>query len=336
MADIKRILFLLVILLSFYILYKLVQRRQQIFAEYEKERENEIFAEPFEVMPRISPCTNMNLPLKEYAIMSSWNSATNESLNVSLDALDKVLVRGYRFIDLEIYSIDNKPNVSFSTQKSYDSMESPPLLFQDVCRRIILTGFTTNNGQDPLFLHLRIKTVSPIIFEKLADIIVHECNSRLYTGKVTKNTILSELKGKLVIIVDQNYYPQSETYQCIGSCKNDFTTIINMYSGTPELESMSFVRKLEQPSKPLQRIGNGLTNVDKLGMVIHDMGSLNVDSNGPEFYPLIKNYSIQIFPQKVYFRDENLNVYEDFFVNNGHRAFVPMSIAFSFLNKEFD
>ena len=157
MADIKRILFLLVILLSFYILYKLVQRRQQIFAEYEKERENEIFAEPFEVMPRISPCTNMNLPLKEYAIMSSWNSATNESLNVSLDALDKVLVRGYRFIDLEIYSIDNKPNVSFSTQKSYDSMESPPLLFQDVCRRIILTGFTTNNGQDPLFLHLRIK-----------------------------------------------------------------------------------------------------------------------------------------------------------------------------------
>jgi hypothetical protein len=261
MTDIKRILFLFVILLSFYLLYKLVQRRQQIFAEYENEEQQEhvkSLVEPFEVLPRISPCINMSLPLKEYAIMSSWNSATNEGQQVTLDALDKVLIRGYRFIDLEIYSIDNKPYVSFSTQKSYDSMESTPLLFLDVCRRIILTGFSTNNGQDPLFLHLRIKSTSPVIFEKLADICSHECKSRLYRGKVTKNTILSELKGKLVIIVDRNYYPQSETYKCIGSCKNDFTSIINMYSGTPEFESMKFIQKLDQPTTPLQKTKSGL------------------------------------------------------------------------------
>ena len=331
MTDIKRLLFLLVILLSFYLLYKLVERRQQIFADYETE-----MIEPFvdHVMSRITNCNNMNLPLKEYAIMSSWNSATNEGLHVTLDALDKVLIRGYRFIDLEIYSMEDKPCVSFSTQKNYDSMESPPLLFLDVCRRIILTAFSTNNGQDPLFLHLRIKSASPIIFEKLADICLHECKSRLYDNKVTKNTILSELKGKLVIIVDRNYYPQSETYTCTGTCKNDFTSLINMYSGTPEFESMSFVQKLEQPTKPLQKTNSGLTNVDKVSMVIHNMGSLNVESNGPEFYTLLKNYSIQIFPQKVYYRDSNLIMYEDFFVNNGHRAFVPMSIAFSFINNE--
>jgi len=331
MADTKRLLFLLVILLSFYLLYKLVERRQQIFADYEAENT----AEPFvDVMSRISPCKNMNFPLKEYAIMSSWNSATDESLQVSLDALDKVLTRGYRFIDLEIYSLDNKPNVGFSTQKNYDTMESTPLLFLDVCQRIMLTGFSTNNGQDPLFLHLRIKSASPVIFEKLADICLHECKSRLYDGKVTKNTILSELQGKLVIIVDRNYYPQSETYKCIDSCVNDFTTIINMYSGTPELESMPFIQKLEQPTTPLMKTNDGLTNVEKISMVIHNMGSLNVENNGPEFYSLLKNYSIQIFPQKVYYRDQNLNLYEDFFLNNGHRAFVPMSIAFSFIHNE--
>lgn len=331
MADIKRILFLIVIILSFYLLYKLVQRRQQILAAYEKETKTQ---EPFEVMPRISPCMNMNLPLKEYAIMSSWNSATDESQKVTLDALDKVLRRGYRFIDLEIYSIDNKPNVSFSTQKNFDSMESTPLLFLDVCRRIILTGFSTNNGQDPLFLHLRIKSASPIIFEKLAEICIHECSSRLYDGEVTKDTILSELQGKLVIIVDRNYYPLSETYTCKDTCKTDFKSIINMYSGTPELESMSFLQKLEQPTNPLQKTKTGFTNVKKVSMVIHNMGSLHVEGNGSEFYALLKNYSIQIFPQKVYYRDANLNLYEDFFVNNGHRAFVPMSIAFSFINNE--
>lgn len=333
MTEIKRLLFLLVILLSFYLLYKLVERRQQIFTDYESETKDT--TEPFvDVMSRISPCKNMNLPLKEYAIMSSWNSATNENQQVSLDALDKVLIRGYRFIDLEIYSMDDKPHVSYSTQKNYDSMESTPLLFLDVCRRIILTGFSTNNGQDPLFLHLRIKSASPIIFEKLADICLTECKSRLYEGQVTKNTVLSELQGKLVIIVDRNYYPQSETYKCIGSCTNDFTSMINMYSGTPEFESMPFVQKLEQPTTPLQKTNSGLTNVNKVSMVIHNMGSLNVESNGPEFYTLLKNYSIQIFPQKVYYRDDNLNLYEDFFVNNGHRAFVPMSIAFSFINNE--
>jgi hypothetical protein len=62
-------------------------------------------------------------------------------------------------------------------------------------------------------------------------------------------------------------------------------------------------------------------------MVTHSMGSLNVDENGPHFFKLVKNYSVQIYPQKVYFRDSNLNVYEEFFSNNGRRAFVPMANA---------
>jgi len=327
MPDIKRILFLLVIILSFYLLYKLVEKRQTII------QEPELVEEPFEVMSRISESKNVTLPLKQYAIMSSWNSATDKNEQVSLATLDNVLLRGYRFIDLEIYSVDNKPHVGVSTHRSFETMESNPLLFLDVVRRIISQGFTT---KDPLFLHLRIKSKNPIIFEKMADIFVQECNTRLYSGKVKGSTILSELQGKLIIIVDRNYFPQAETYKCIGSCKNDLTKLVNMYSGTPELESMPFMQKLQQPTQPLLKTTAGLTNVKKVKMVSHHMGSLNMEKNGPGFYTLLKNYSIQIFPQKVYYRDENLILYEEFFANNGHRAFVPMSIAFEYIFNEVD
>ena len=67
MPDVKRILFLLVIILSFYLLFKLVEKRQYLLAEF---NENEIERkEPFEVMSRISQSKNMTLPLKEYVIM---------------------------------------------------------------------------------------------------------------------------------------------------------------------------------------------------------------------------------------------------------------------------
>ena len=327
MTGITKILFLLAIVLAFFLLYRLVERRQHILAAYETEKEESAKYEHFETMPLISNSKNLTLPLKEYAIMSSWNSATNSSGDVSLDALDNVLTRGYRFIDLEIYSVNNVPNVSFSIEKSADIMESTPLLFLDVMNRIVLKGFSSNNGQDPLFLHLRIKSKNPLIFEKLADIITDLCKPRLYSSVVTGDTPISSLSGKLVIVVDRNYSPKSETYECIGSCKNDFKALINMYSGTPEFESMESTHKLEQPTTPLLKISDGLTNVNKIRMVTHSMGSLNVDENGPYFYKLVKNYSVQIYPQKVYFRDSNLHIYEEFFANNGHRAFVPMANA---------
>jgi hypothetical protein len=339
MTDIKRILLLVVIVLSFYLLYKLVERRRAILAEYETEKEVSSLSEKenFEVMSRISSSANLQFPLKEYEIMSSWNSATDTNLKVSLAALDNVLKRGYRFIDLEIYSVDNIPNVGFSTQSAFDSMESTPIPFLEVCKQIMLTAFITNNGADPLFINLRIKSKSPTIFGQLADIFVSECKPRLYDGKVKGSTILSELKGKIIIIIDRNYYPQSETYTCKApSCTNDFTTMINKYSGTPALQTWSVVDKMNQPTQPLKITKNGFTNVEKLQMMIHNMGSLNVASNGPEFHALLKTYSIQILPQKVYYQDKYLTQYEEFFTNNGHRAFVPMAIACSYVQNLVD
>lgn len=335
MPDIKRILFLIVILLSFYVLYKLVQRRSRLITEYEKSQEelDEGFvgSSSSSARPRISNTSNLSFPLKEYVFMSSWNSASNSTGVVSLDTLEETLMRGYRFIDLEVYSVESKPQVSFSTQRAYDAMESNPILFVDVCRRIITKAFTTTNGQDPLFLHLRIKSRNPNLFEMMANILKVECESRLYNKKVTLDTPLEKVKGRLVIVVDRTYVPHLESYECSGKCTNDFKKMINMYSGTPGLESMKIMDKLEQPKQVLQQTDNGRTNVSKLQMVVHGMGELNVEKNGPEFFTMVHNYRVQIVPIKAYYKDESLTEYENFFKNNGHRAFVPMSVAFNFI-----
>lgn len=341
MTDIKRILLLVVIVLSFYVLYKLVENRRIIITEYETEKKEGSSSSPkkenFEAMPRISPSASMQYPLREYTIMSSWNSATDTNLKVSLAALVNVLNKGYRFIDLEIYLVDNIPNVGFSTQSTYDSMESTPIPFLDVCKQIMLTAFLTNNGSDPLFINLRIKSNNPTIFEKLANIFESECKTRLYPKTVNEKTILSTLKGKLIIIVDRNYSPQSDTYKCSApTCKKDFKKMINMYSGTPDLQTWSVLDKMNQPTLPLKITNNGYTNVGKIQMMIHGMGSMNIASNGSEFAALLKKYSIQIYPHKVYSNDGNLTKYEDLFINNGRRAFVPLAIAYSYVKDLVD
>lgn len=334
MPDIKRIIFLFVIILCFYVIYKLVQRRQTILTEYENESK-EPFETKTEIRPRIRSTGNLSLPLKEYVIMSSWNSASGPDGQVTLTNLSNTLKRGYRFIDLEIYSIDNKPHVSYSTLKQYDSMESKPMLLVDTCKRIITDGFITDNGADPLLLHLRIKSKNPGIFEKIGEILKRECGTRLHKGKVTGDTLLSDIKGRLVIIVDRNYVPGLETFQCTKDCKTDLKPMINMYSGTSDFESMKIMQKLDQPTRPLQKTEDGRTNVEKMQLVTHGMGELHINKNGPEFFTMVKNYKVQVFPVKAYYKDDEFSVYEDFF-KKYHRAFVPMTIAFDFLEEELD
>lgn len=330
MPDWRRILILILVVISLFIIYKLVKKREIILQESEKKEEEEEILEPFSSL-QLSNSENTTFPLKEYVIMSSWNSANDYNGKVSLDTLEKTLDRGYRFIDLEIFSVDNIPQVSFSNTKQNDTMDSAPILFLDVCRLIVTKGFTTPNGEDPLFLHLRIKTAKDDILEKMANIFNVEFMSRLYEGEVTGDTELSQLRKKVVIIVDRNYLPNIEVYKCEGTCTLDFKQFVNMYSGTPEFKNLTYVQKLEQTITPLMKTYKGRTNVSTFQMVTQPIGDLIVNKNSSDFLELIKNYKINVFPQKVFYPDEHLTLYENFFVDYGRRAFVPMSVAFNSL-----
>jgi len=130
----------------------------------------------------------MKMPLRQFAIMSSFNSAY-DGKNVTVDRLSETMARGYRFIDLNVfvgqnenkenvlyvgYSVDNAPTISNNTltfsaalelinKQAFVKTESSKTLAK---ARIPLTTDTVNKTPSaslgetyinyPLFLHIRV------------------------------------------------------------------------------------------------------------------------------------------------------------------------------------
>lgn len=135
-----------------------------------------------------SATATANLPLREYAIMSSFNSAYDGKL-VTAEQLSETMARGYRFIDLNVflgqneknektlyvgYSPDNAPTISSNTltftkaleiinKEAFVKKESSKTLTK---ARVPLTEKTVNDANKvslgetyinyPLFLHIRV------------------------------------------------------------------------------------------------------------------------------------------------------------------------------------
>jgi hypothetical protein len=160
--------------------------------------------EPFETSGNVSATSNsaksgggssgkkddklFSMPLKEYAMMASFNSAYDGTA-VTAEQLSEVIARGYRFIDLNVfvgqndknektlyvgYSPDNAPTISSNTltfTKALEIINKEAFVKTESSKtrakaRIPLTSKTVNaaNGvslgetyiQYPLFLHLRV------------------------------------------------------------------------------------------------------------------------------------------------------------------------------------
>lgn len=117
--------------------------------------------------------------IRDYYIFSSYNSCNESSEtqynNISLDALRYVISQGVRFLDFEIYSKDNNPIVATSNNPdNYDEFQSMNYVnFSDAFEIVINNAFnksTCPTNEDPLFVHLRIKSTNNKMFEKLASI----------------------------------------------------------------------------------------------------------------------------------------------------------------------
>lgn len=115
--------------------------------------------------------------LGDYYIMSSYNSCCNGNFKdgyVSLNALSDVITRGARVLDFEIYNIDNNPVVACSNSNDFNfkgSYNSIP--FGQVIELISKRAFSSSapNQNDPLIIHLRIKTNNTKVCDKVGKII---------------------------------------------------------------------------------------------------------------------------------------------------------------------
>ena len=264
-----------------------------------------------------------NLQLREYCIMASYNTAlTGKYMN--LDMITDVLKRGCRFMDLEVYSVDDKPVVAHSTDNTNFNLDvNNTLQLGDVLNRIASDGFSGSspNPNDPIFIHLRIKTTKDKTLKtNIGTIIEDKLGPRIYKAPLSNTmmaqTPISQLMGKVIIIVEKDL-----------NSKGPPMRYANMESGRIDFRKYTDARlNAELHTPPHVKNDDTTTDVTEMKIVFPDTES-NLDAKR-----LIPDYGTQILANRFYKPDHNLKEYEKIF-SDKRAAFVPISSMLTYFQQ---
>ena len=121
-------------------------------------------------------------PLYDYYIKAAYNCCAVDQFSNSVvneNALKNVIKNGVRFLDFEIYSVDGfKPVIGLSTSDKYSFKENnnDNYYLDDALQFVNKHAFVTGtngckNPNDPIFLHLRIKSNHKQLYNNVAKAI---------------------------------------------------------------------------------------------------------------------------------------------------------------------
>lgn len=339
MHPIKKFLILVIVLVAILIIYDLLKTRQAIKNNYEKEKKElkEGFTETIvsgSPDPGVSitaiPSKYLNLPIREFIVKSSYNSAINHENIAEKKQIMAVLERGCRLLDFEIYTRNNIEYVSYSEDPEYKSMDTENerdkrLPLSEAFNTVVGYAFTkpSPSPNDPLFISLRIKNNSANAYSRIATLIDFAFKNRLYQGDVNSATHLNKIMGKVIIILDRTSSPEYKNYMnCSSSTCNKLTKYVNMEAGTIGFPKYTYsdLDTLHSPSVTPSK--SGLTTDIKTFMMLTP---IQMDQLKP---PDPVDAVSKIFPQfllyKFYKPSDELTAYENIF-NENQTALVPVS-----------
>ena len=290
-----------------------------------------------------------NMPLCQYSIKASYNTAYDGS-KISTDMITTVISKGCRFLDLEIFYIGDIPCVGYSLDPTFTNLNSKnsiPLI--DAFNAILSNAFssmTCGNPTDPLFIQLRIKSKKSEsdknkIYKSVASIInmAFSSSGKLFMDsenvaiKVDKNTILSDLTGKIVFIIDNSIINNYDSYTSCYDDRNcvNLTNFINMESGGNTLYVINYSSILnKQTLPPVIYDDYTHTNASELYLAVPDQ-ILNVKN--PKVSSFMLDYGYQTVAYQFWKNDENLIKYESIF-NQFKSAIVPFAYTLYFLKQQ--
>lgn len=356
----RKILTVITIFIATYILFYLYTERQSLLKLKDTENfallstENSQFDEfkdKFKNKPLyIQNFTgDSNLPLKEYIIKSSYNTAVTGNY-VSNDMIKLVLSRGCRFVDFEIFIIDDLPQISYTTDNTYTSRNTDNTIILDSALSTVASNAFVNsipNPKDPIFIHLRVKSNDPKALKYVAASIDSTLfkSGRLYKNKIDKDTTLADVSGKFVVLIDNS---NINNYKALTNCnKNDkgcynLDNYINSKSNNQFYIKKKFIDVFDSPiHKAVINDKNGKSDVKKITIALPDTASTptsifsTANVENPDIRELIYRHSIQISTFKYYNIDDELLEHEnlfDFFKS----GIVPFKRAIPYLNRYYD
>lgn len=257
--------------------------------------------------------------LRDYYIKTAYNACSGGSYKndyVDTCILKNILKQGVRCLDFQIFSINDLPVVATSTSTNFHVKETfNSVNFEDVMNIIVNYAFTLStspNPLDPIFIHLRIHSNNQNmyknmakIFEKYDDKLLGKEYSYEMHGQNFGKTKLSELVGKIIIIVDKinnSFLDCQEFYEYVNLTSNSVFMRALHYNDiqfTPDMEELiSFNRQNMTIGMP----NKGSEPENPSGVVMREMGC-------------------QFLGMRYQLIDTNIEENDAFFNNNGF-AFV--------------
>jgi hypothetical protein len=261
--------------------------------------------------------------LRDYYIKAAHNAFNPDKFknsNVSMDAFLYVIARGCRFIDFEVFSVENQPVIASSSVNSFNYKETynhiPVSDAFEVLGNYVFSGSKCPNPGDPFIIHMRMMSQNITMYDNLAKIISQSKSvaryllgpkyGREYQSKDLGNEDLLDFKGKIILMVDGT----NQVYR-----KTKLFELINMSSKSMFLSKYTYfgVKNVGDPQifKDANKKNMCLVLPDKGGRPIND------GHNGPFTWGC--QIVAMCFQEEA--RDEKLKAYEDKFASVGY-AFI--------------
>jgi len=243
------------------------------------------------IIPITKSGISLNTPLNEYFVKTAYNCCcTGQFKNDYVDAcaLKNCASNGVRALDFQIYSLNNSPIVSASTIESTEYKEIYNYIdfynTINIVRKYFIDDQSNINSKDPLFLIFRLYTTNAPVYDKMAEAInqVYGYGSKmknivyiLPNKQTLDNTLLANLNGKVVIIVDPS---NGDKNAFANSRLVDYTSLItgsslsnNIYRESSLISTMSVSKSTGTP----------IDVSNNLSVVYPDL--LNANSNNYDF-----------------------------------------------------
>ena len=249
--------------------------------------------------------------LRDYYIKTAYNccsagSTKNDYVNIC--ALKNCIKQGVRCLDFEIYSVNNTPVISVSSQKSFDIKESYNAVSfdnaMDTISNYAFSGSTCPNPSDPLLIHLRIMSNNKPIYDMMANIIYKKLSRRLLgkdysyenNNKNLGKTPLVKLINKVIIMVDKSNPLFSDTL---------LDEYVNIASHSVFMRALRFNDVKYTPDM------NELIDFNKkhMSIVLPDVSNSNINPSST----LSLNYGCQMVALSFQNFDSSLEYYNEMF-----------------------
>lgn len=348
----KKIILLIAFLIFIFIIFDLYQQKQALALYLFDMKENFDIPNPsqssedielnsmiYNDQQKITSISqeDANMQLSQYIIKASYNSACTGNY-VNTNAIEYVISRGCRFVDFEVFDISNVPMVAFSKDPTFKSIDSKNKISLDnVLTTVVTTAFSSKspNSKDPMFIHLRVKSNNNDIYKMVAKSVDASLKSKLYNNKINDKTKLSDIMGKIVLLMDKTIrYDYNKYTVCGNNDKNcyDLSKYINIESGSEYVRLNQYSTILDQ-QKNRPRILDDNENTDKkfINVVIPDFNIKN--TTNPSIGKFIKDYGCQIVAYKFYNKDAQLEEYEMLFNENRYGT-LKLVDSIIYLTKE--